>query len=316
MISSLELARRCGVSQGTVDRALHGRPGVSEKTRARVLAAAEQFGYRPNPAVLEVMRGGSRVVGGVVPAFSSVFFLDLMQALSRRLSERGLTLLLAQADTPGAFHEIIGEFAARRACGLVAVPPAEDLRLNAEAAGMRVATLASPCGGASFLSPDERATGSAATRRLLELGHRLIAHVTYARRAHGIVAREEGYRTAMVHRRLEPLVVIEPDASALVALVRGGVTALFCHNDWLALAAIRSLGAAGIAVPGEVSVIGVDASPTFAALYPGISTMRYPFDELALAAASLIAGDEPRPPAFRCDAIPGTTVSEVRERAG
>jgi len=68
MISSLELAELCGVSQGTVDRALHGRGGIAESTRAKILEAARLHGYAPNPAARELMTGQSSVCGAVIPA--------------------------------------------------------------------------------------------------------------------------------------------------------------------------------------------------------------------------------------------------------
>jgi DNA-binding LacI/PurR family transcriptional regulator len=89
MISSLELAKICGVSQGTVDRALHNRPGISAATKRRVLAAARQHGYQPNPVAGELLRGRSRVVGAIVPALGGLFFMDLMQAVNCALAAAG-----------------------------------------------------------------------------------------------------------------------------------------------------------------------------------------------------------------------------------
>ncbi len=311
MISSLELARRCGVSQGTVDRALHGRPGISEQTRARVLAAAARLGYRPNPAVRELLGGQSTIVGGVVPSFASIFFQDLMQRLAAELLARGQRLLLGQATSEGEFRDALGEFAARRAGGAVVVPPAEGIALGTEFAGLRVVSLVSALADAQahHLAPDAVRTGRAATEHLIGLGHRRIAHLTYARASAGILQREHGYREAMRARGLAAKVAVEPDAQHIVALARAqGITALFCHNDWLALAAIRALTAAGIGVPAQVSVLGVDASPGFTALYPGIASLRYPAAEIASACAQALHG-EPHPPIPDCALVPGATLA-------
>ena len=95
MISSLELARLCGISQGTVDRALHGRPGVSAKTRELVLDMARQHGYRPNPVAHELMSRQSNIVGILVPAASSVFFMDFVEALKTAADRHGLRLFIS-----------------------------------------------------------------------------------------------------------------------------------------------------------------------------------------------------------------------------
>jgi len=114
MISSLELARICGVSQGTVDRFLHNRGRVSEPTRAAVLAAAARHGYLPNPAARELMTGRSRLIAAIAPSFRSVFFMDIMDALNAALRSEGLELILSTAGNAGEADVLIREFAARR----------------------------------------------------------------------------------------------------------------------------------------------------------------------------------------------------------
>jgi LacI family transcriptional regulator len=257
------------------------------------------------------MTGTSTVVGGVVPGFSSLFFQDLMQALADQLDRRGLRLMVTQASDERSFHEALGDFAARRARGTVAVPPADGLQLRGDATDMPVATLTIPCRGrnARFVSPDELRTGRTATKLLIERGHRRIAHLTYARRAHAIDARADGYRMVMAEAGSEPLVLTSPDAAAIVGAARSGVTAFFCHNDWLALAAIRALSEAGLSVPRDVSVLGVDASPSFTAIYPGISSLRYPTGELAAIAAAIVGGEAAPRAMPECELVPGSTVA-------
>ncbi|MBA3684491.1 MAG: substrate-binding domain-containing protein, partial [Planctomycetes bacterium] len=108
---------------------------------------------------------------------------------------------------------------------------------------------------------------------------------------------------------LEPVVVARSEGDAVVAAVRAHrATALFCHNDWLALTVIRALEAGGLSVPGDVSVLGVDASPTFTAIYPGLASFAYPFADLARATARILAGEEPGP-IRPCEAIAGGTIA-------
>src|ERR1700744_2609682 len=114
MISSLELARRCGVSQGTVDRALHDRPGVSAKTREKILRVARQHGYRPHPGVRELLTGESRTVGALVPVVNNIFFMDLFSELDQALKQKGLRLQLTPVEDQAAFLEALEDCAARR----------------------------------------------------------------------------------------------------------------------------------------------------------------------------------------------------------
>lgn len=126
-------------------------------------------------------------------------------------------------------------------------------------------------------------TGREGVNYLHGLGHRQIAFLSSRRRAHAITARSAGYQKRMVELKLKPRIVYSPDPATWGRPVP---TALFCHNDWLAIQAILALRRRGLSVPGQVSVLGVDGSPTLAALHPGLSTLAYPIEELTAAILS------------------------------
>ncbi len=295
MISSLELARICGVSQGTVDRALHGRPGVAEATRRKILEAARLHSYSPNPAARELMTGRGTVAGAIIPAGASVFFMDLFEALRKALKRRGLTMLMAPVADAAETIEALNEMASRRLRGVALVPPSDDFIVpDGICRALPVVSLASPClgDGVRFVAPDEVRTGRDGSSWLWSLGHRRIAFLSYARKAKAIEDRRRGYKDFMRDMGARPLVVCPVDADALLKVLRRErPSALFCHNDWLALTATRALQAAGIRVPEDVSVMGIDDSPTFTALFPGIATMAYPYGAVAEVSASIIAGE-------------------------
>ena len=309
MISSLELAKICGVSQGTVDRALHGRSGIAEATRAKVLEAARLHGYAPNPAARELMTGTSLNCGAVIPAGAGVFFMDLFEELRKALRRRGLSLLLAPAANAEETTAAINEMASRRTRGIAIVPPSGSYRIpQGAASSCKVVSLANPCEGAIYIAPDETRTGYDATAHLWSLGHRKIAHITYARQTSAIDKRRQGYERFMEERGAEHLTLVQPDAEAILKLLKSGkATAMLCHNDWQALNCLRALERGGVKVPAEVSIMGVDDSPTFTALFPGITTMAYPYQAIAEATAAILSGEETEP-----RAIP---VPELRERS-
>lgn len=294
MISSLELARLCGVSQGTVDRALHGRAGIRATTRERILEVARQAGYRPNPAARELITGVSRTVGAVVPSVNNLFFMDVLQSLGRKLRARGLTFQVTPAETAEEFFAVLEEFAARRHRLVLAIPPEEGLEIAPEVtATFPVATLVSPCAGVrvSFLAPDDAEAGRVAVRYLHARGHRRIAHLSFARVAHAIAARERGYEEAMRERGLRPVVTRDSTPKTLRALLETErPTALFCHNDWLASQVMLALAEAGRRVPEDVSVLGVDHGPTLSALNPNLTTLAYPREAVEAAFLRLLEG--------------------------
>jgi LacI family transcriptional regulator len=296
LISSLEIAKLCGVSQGTVDRALHDRGGVSAATKERVLAVAVEHGYRPNPAAREMLSGKSSVIGALVPSINVVFFMDFLHAIKLACGEFGLRLFITPVGSRDEFLDALGDFAARRVSGVVAVPPDEGIVIpQAIAKALPVATLLSPVANESMplFAPDEVRTGRDAVAYLAAKGHRRIMHVTYRRDAAAIRDRRDGYVAAMEERGLAPRVAVSVEPDDLTAAISDyDPTALFCHNDVLALKALRVLAQEGIDVPRDISVLGADDSATFNEFDSHITTLAYPFAEVALKAVRWLATKE------------------------
>ena len=187
--------------------------------------------------------------------------------------------------------------ASRRVRGIALVPPSDDYQVPQEAsASCKVISLASPCAGALYIAPDELRTGYDAAQYLWSLGHRRIVHITYSRDTSAIRKRRQGYERFMEEQGAEHLTLVQADDEAILKLFKTEIaTALLCHNDWLALNCIRTLEKDGIKVPAQISVMGVDDSPTFTALFPGLTTMAYPYAAIAKAAASIISGEQEEP---------------------
>ncbi|MDP2989118.1 MAG: LacI family DNA-binding transcriptional regulator [Kiritimatiellota bacterium] len=294
MISSLQLARLCGISQGTEDRALHNRPGINAATRKKILKMAERYGYKPHPAARELLGGKRTLVGALAPAQGSVFFMDLMNAIRQVLIRERFRFYLYPFSDESDFFKTLDDFAARRCAAILAVPPREGLKLTTrQTAHQPIITLLSPCQGAPthFVAPDETATGRQAVEYLWHKGHRRILHLTYHREAIAIRDRAEGYRQAMQRQNAAPDVRKAADDQAIMRAIHAyRPSAVFCHNDWLALKTIRALNQAGLRVPDDISVLGVDNSPTFADLCPDISTLQYPMTAVAERCLAIIQG--------------------------
>jgi LacI family transcriptional regulator len=313
MISSLKLAKLCGVSQGTVDRALHNRPEIGAATRERILEAARRHGYRPNPQARELLSGKSKLVGGILPALNSIFFLDLFNEIKNELSAHGYRLFLTPVSNEAEFLECLDEFAARRFAAVIAVPPRDSIAIPKPVMhATKVITLLSPSRAhkTHFVSCDEVLTGREAVNYLFSLNHTQILHLKYARKAYGILARERGYVERMRELGLKPTVLVDPDAAALLDTIREKkCTAIFAHNDWLAVSTIRMLEENGLRVPADISVLGVDASPTFMQLYPNLTTLAYPFSQVARNTAALLLEIKVAAPALTFKIVKGGTVS-------
>ncbi|MEQ4301423.1 LacI family DNA-binding transcriptional regulator [Plantactinospora sp. B6F1] len=316
-----DVARLAGVSTATVSRALRGLPTVSEATRIRVLLAAEQLDYTVSPSASRLAGGKTGTVAVIVPRITPWFVGAVVEAADEVLHTAGYDLLL---------YTIGGRERARTrllhksnlpnrvdAAMLVATPlPTADLVTIANLAlpGVTVSSGAAVPGWPS-IRIDDQAAGRAATEHLLSLGHRRIACVwgdpdELVHPAH--LQRHRGYREALGAAGIDPdprLGIAAPaDAdggrSAAEQLIARGElpTAIFASCDEMAMAVLNTLRAAGVRVPQQVSVIGVD-DHTLAGAF-GLTTVAQPATEQGrLAAGTLLGplaglsrtGEEPEP---------------------
>jgi DNA-binding LacI/PurR family transcriptional regulator len=269
-----------------------------------------------NPVATEMMQGKSIIVAGLVPSFNSVFFMDLFQIIARKLQTIGLRLHICSYASNVDFTEVLSDFAARKASGAIFVPPKNEqpeIPAAVIASMPTISLLTSlSISGIHCVHPDEEQTGFNATSQLIQRGHRRIAMVDFTHDTRPIAARAQGYHLAMQRAHLNPIRLRKPDAQTLTALItEQRITALFCHNDWLALETIRQLNSAGLRVPEDVSVMGVDDSPTFTSLCSQISTMRYPFDDIALHVAAILKGKPLKRKVIACQWIERQSVISI-----
>jgi LacI family transcriptional regulator len=279
-----------------VDRALHNRGRIGEATKRRILTTAARHGYMPNPAARELMTGTSTIVGAVIPAINSLFFMDLMEGVRKALGRVGLHLMLSPAANGEEAVALVREYASRRARAVLIVPPESNTAIPpALTRQVRVVSLVNPCARTStvFVAPDERGAGRTGVAYLRSRGHRRILYLSYRRRSWAMREREEGYRAAMGRARVKPRMLIGVAEDRLMRAVESyRPTALFCHNDWLALSAIRLLSKHGLRVPEDLSVLGIDNSPSFVALFPETTTLEYPVNSVAARVVKTLEGKE------------------------
>jgi len=297
MISTLELARHCKVSQGTVDRALHNRAGISPATRERILAAASTFGFRPHPAAREIITGKSMTLHAIVPAVNNVFFMDVIHALSEAMQERNLQFQISIVRDEAALLRTLADSAARRHQMVIIIPPKDNITIPADLTiHMPVVSLFSPCLGenVTFISPDEVDTGREGVDYLVSKGHRKIVFLSFTRTSYAISARSEGYQTRMRELKLQPQVYSQMSGNQLLEVLETDQpTAFFCHNDWLAIRTILSLRECGIRVPEDISVLGVDNSPTLSGICPELTTLSYPTPAIIDSVVAVLDGAVP-----------------------
>jgi DNA-binding LacI/PurR family transcriptional regulator len=295
-----------GVSVASVSFALNGQPGVADDTRRRILAAADELGYRANPQAQALRRGRTTTYGLVIRNFSNPFFLEVLTGAERAAGEAGVTLLLLDSHySAEREHRLVREMAAQRLAGLAIAPvgKGESLRLwqelrpgtplvalNAAVEGMT---------GVSRVYPDNAAAVGLAMRRLAGLGHSCVAFLSAPR---GLVAdpdRLRHFRRLARELVLEPVIMRSPLTIADVRTAAGALlaqphapTAIITNSDYTALGIYQTARDLSLRVGPDVSVIGHDDLPTSELLDPPLATIRLDGREMGRALMARLLGSD------------------------
>jgi len=293
------VARLAGVSAPTVSKVLNGRSGVALSTRRRVEAVLREHGYRRPDAI-----GPAALLEVVFHALESHLAIEIMRGVERVAREHELAVGFTEArgrQTDG--RAWIEQVLARRPVGVIAVYSHSTPEQQAQFAASSIPLVAlDPTGEPVHETPSVGAAnwsgGVAATRHLLDLGHRRIGVIGGPDDILCARARLDGYRAAMdaarvpVDPRLTRLGLFSFDDGLRLGRELLGLakppTAVFCSNDLQALGLYEAARQAGVRVPQDLSVVGFD-DIEFARWYgPPLTTVRQPLAEMGATAAGLV----------------------------
>ena len=291
MVTLADVAAHAGVGAATVSRVMNDSPRVSPDTRARVLAAVELLGYRPNPLARGLSRGRCQTVGVVVPFFTHPSAVERLRGVADALHDSRYDLVLFNVETPLHRDEHLASLTRRdRADGLlvVSLPPPPEVLERLAAAGVPVVLVDTHGPGMPMVVTDNVEGGRIGARHLVALGHERIAFIGEDRRnALGFTAtaqREQGYREVLADAGLAvPLALVRHGAhdrkvarrlTEQLLAQRRPPTAIFASSDVQALGVLEAARAAGLSVPEDISVVGFDDIEISA--YAALTTVRQP----------------------------------------
>jgi LacI family transcriptional regulator len=295
-----DIAAAAGVSLATASRSLAQPEIVSPQTRARVRSAALRLG---GPHALDAARGvPGNGVAAIVPTLDNPIFSRALQSMQAVLAEAGHHLLVASSDhQPETELAVLRGLLARGVDGLILVGaqrPAEAWDLLA-AAGVPV--VLTWCDDPRFdaVVVDNHEAGRLAAAHLISLGHTRLGAVCGAMRHNDRQrARIAGVRDALASQGLDlpDWRVVEQDftlaggrtgCAALLALAEPP-TAIVCGIDQLAVGCLVEAQSRGMAVPGDLSVVGIDNLEMAAHLSPALTTVHVPTGRIGAAAARAV----------------------------
>jgi DNA-binding LacI/PurR family transcriptional regulator len=286
-----DIARRAGVTKAAVSFALNDQPGVSADTRARILAIADEVGWRPHSAARALSDGRAAAFGLVIdrPARTlgvEPFFMQLISGIQAELALEHTALLFTVAEDQAAELELYRSWwARRRVDGVFLV----DLQLDDQRVRvlqeMRMPTvvIGNPDGAGSLPAVwhDDAAAVRTVVGYLAGLGHTRLARVTGMPRFWHTKIRTDEFHRAALAARVEAVCVEadytgEQGADATRRLLgeRTRPTAILYDNDLMAISGLSAAQRAGVDVPAELSIVAWDDSPLCELVHPPLTALR------------------------------------------
>ncbi|MGM1064388.1 LacI family DNA-binding transcriptional regulator [Saccharothrix sp. Mg75] len=295
-----DVARLANVSHQTVSRVLNGHPHVRQQTRLRVRAAIAELGYRPSEVARALVTGRSQLIGVVAQNSTLYGPASLLAAIEQAAAEAGFVVTALRVDVldPGSVSRALEWHYGRQVAGIVVIAPTAPVHDAVDAvrsATPLVMVDGDPGRATPTVTVDQVAGAAAATRHLIDAGHRAVWHVSGPEDWFDSAGRVRGWRSALEAAGLEAPPVVPGDWSAASGYRAGrelarvpDLTAVFAANDHLALGILRAMHEAGRRVPHDVSVVGFDDVPEAAHFTPPLTTVRPDFDAVARDALALL----------------------------
>ncbi len=298
-----DVARAAGVSVSTVSHVVNGTRRVSEETRAAVLAAITEVGYRHNTVARALATSSTRTIGLAISALRNPYFGDLVHAIETHLATDGYTLVLGDNHDDQA-HEtrLVGQLLDRRVDGLILAPAAGaehgslPLVLRSRTPLVLIDRYADvEC---DQIAPDNVGPARALTEHLADLGHRRIAAVAGLTGLHSTVERLAGYTEAVRARGLDadPGLVVSggstqgPAHDAVLALFAGRdrPSAVVVLNNAMTIGALRALRELGLEVPRDVALVCYDDFEWADLFAPRLTAMAQDVERMGAEAVRLL----------------------------
>ena len=304
-ITIIEVAAEAGVSFATVSRVINNDIHVKPETRKRVLAAMQRLGFVANRQARSLAGGKSNMIGVLVPDLGTGYIGEIIRGIDSELSLTGIDLILYTTHrTATKEANYVANLARGMVDGLLLVLPRSPVDYIATLTRRNVPFALIDHQGTGGNCPAVGATNwqgaYTATEYLISLGHRRIGFITGSMDLGCAQDRLKGYRSALrtYHIPETPDLIYEgtffqPDgyagACALLDL-EDPPTAIFASNDVMAMGTMDAVRNRELRIPDDISVVGFDNIPQSAMVYPPLTTVQQPLEQMGRVAAQMLIG--------------------------
>jgi LacI family repressor for deo operon, udp, cdd, tsx, nupC, and nupG len=301
-----DVAEAAGVSLQTVSRVINNRPDVALETRQRVLETIDTLGYQPSEVARSLATQRTNLLGLVTIDYEDYFYAGVSSGVQGEAHQNGYMLVITSIERDLRLEMgYVQRLRAQRVDGLIIIR--DTIMLSEFPAGsglpdiempVVLACMKFPEDKVPFVDIDNQDGARQVGEHFLKYGHHRFAMITAPSKYQVSLERSKGFLAAIESAgiTIDPRLVVEGDwhiqggYQAARQLLSGGhgFTALFVHNDNMAIGAIQALREAGLRVPEDVSVAGFDDLPISAHLDPPLTSVWQPRHELGATLVRLL----------------------------
>ena len=294
-VTIIDVAQAAGVSYATVSRVLNNDRHVKPDTRDRVIRSVTRLGYTVNQQARTLAGGRSHVVGLLVPDLGTGYIGEIIRGIDEELSAAQYDLMLYTTHRRKTKESsYVASLTQGMADGLLLVLPRDPAEYLSSLRQRHFPYVLIDHQGISeaesAVGAANRQGGYAATKYLVELGHRRIGFITGTLDLGCSRDRREGYRSALrdLGVPIDPDLIREGDfeqprgytaAMELLDLAQPP-TAIFASNDVMAFGVMEAVRVRGLRIPEDVSIVGFDNIPQSAHVSPQLTTIEQPLAEM------------------------------------
>lgn len=289
-----DVAARAGVATSTVSRVISQPDRISPRTRESVQRAIRELGYRATRPRAGI-GAGPATVGVLVPDITNPYFFDIIRSTQDRLSDAGYLQVLVNTEESATVEAASLAMLASTSLGaILTASRQQDDVVTATAADLPLVTINRAVPGVSNVMIDTASAVEQALEHLVSLGHQRICYlkgpsVSWSNGERWRACVEAGRRLGVETISAGPFAPKTTSGGAAAdAMLNTGATAGIAFNDLLAIGMLQRLAARGVAVPGEVSLVGCDDIFGSDFCNPPLTTLSAPVLEAGRQATALL----------------------------
>ncbi|TWJ06678.1 LacI family DNA-binding transcriptional regulator [Altererythrobacter ishigakiensis] len=327
-----DVAALAGVSKKTVSRFINRSPLMSAETREKVSGAIEQLGYVPNPQARALALRRNFMIALLHDNPNAQTVLNFQKGVLSAIKDTELALAVRPVDrtSPGLLEDVESFLAKQRPIGVLILPPVSEsddivelcrrLKVNYVRVGSTALDTAEHC-----VASNDREIVTQLISALLERGHKKIGFVRGPEGFRSPIEREAGFRDAFADAGVEPdpALIVQGNYRFESGLEAGKLlldrperpSAIFASNDEMASGVLHAAYRLGLEVPSDVELIGFDDSPTASHVWPPLTTVHWPVEEMGYLAGVKLAADFLRESPNKADLRQIVVPSHIIERA-